>query len=102
MNRTQGWVGLPMISKCLNYNVPSSTCTLLTADKQQRGPISYVTGDPYNITSTTLASGVDQVTVNPIPFATTKADAFGVPRPLQARRAAACFSKTLIDFAQRR
>ena len=89
VNLTQGWVGLPMASKCLNYNVPSSTCTPLDlVERQQWGPFPYVTGDPFNVSQTT-ANGVTHTILTPVPYKSTTTDPFGLARTLQANRSAA-------------
>jgi hypothetical protein len=73
-----------MRSKCLNYKISSTTCAPvgLGASKQHWGPIAYVKGKGYNVTT----SDAITYTFIGLPFATTDADAFGVQRPLQGYR----------------
>ena len=100
MNRTQGWVGLPMKSKCLNYNVPSSTCVPLNIlEKQQWGPIDYVEGEPYDYKPESSESKSTEYRLWVKPFQTNYNDSFGVLRPLQSYRTIPAQSNVLsADF----
>jgi hypothetical protein len=89
VNTVQGWTGLPMRSKCLKYDVPSSTCIPLGANgKQQYGPISYKNGDGYTMVATS-ESGTVTYTLTFTEFNKTEKDAFGNDRNLEKFRTAA-------------
>ncbi len=93
VNTVQGWAGLPMRSKCLKYDVPSSTCIPLGATgKQQWGPISYQKEAGF----TTSQSGAGPVTytVTFTEFNKTKVDDFGISRRLESFRTAAASTLT--------
>jgi hypothetical protein len=95
VNTVQGWAGLPMRSKCLKYEVPSSTCIPLAATgKQQWGPISYKNGDGYTTVTTTSETGINTITVTFTEFNKTQKDAFGNDRSLESFRVAATSTLT--------
>ena len=86
VNETKGWAGLPMKSKCLTYQIPSTTCVPLSLlEKQQWGPFPYVAGQGFNYTASSAGSKTT-VTFTTIPFVSTATDSFGVRRPLQDYR----------------
>ncbi len=91
VNKTQGWVGLPMKSKCLKYDAPSSTCIPLgQIGKQQWGPIAYQEGNGYT-TTVTYSTSQPIITTNIVTtsnFNRTKTDTDGKELPLEAYRTA--------------
>ena len=79
-----------MKSKCLKYEIPSSTCIpLSTRGKHQWGPISYQNGDGYtSAQATNTDTGTTTVTVTFTEFNKTKKDEFSIDRNLETFRVA--------------
>ena len=83
----QGLAGLPMKSKCLKYNRPSSTCVwpyFINQEVLRYGPVAYQDGVGFTLSySDSGGNGKTTITLQQVPYNSTKVDEFGVARSLE-------------------
>ena len=101
INETKGWAGLPMKSKCLKYDIPSSACfPLSSVGKEQWGPIAYQCGKGYETSQAVSMAGDKQittVTVSFMEFNKTKIVSFGNEQRAETYRTS-CTDSLRKDF----